>query len=464
MNADNGSLVQVSRQQALTLLADQNARYATVAFVDHHGQLRRKSMSAEKIRSAMDGGLGFSPYTFLLDLGDRPLRPAGFSADVASEDNACTLVLDAPRTLPFEEPDANLFFFAEFAPGTLGHGWDPRAVYRRAEQRLDGLGLRPWQALEYEFRVLRETEATARAKHFRNLELLDAGSVYGGAMCQGAYDGFFRELRQVCATLEVPVESLHWEMAPSMGEVALRYRPGILAADDAVLFKNHARLLAQRHGLLMTFMALPFSGSDGQSGHVHLSLRGPADTPSFHDAKAPGGISETMRYFIGGVCRLLPELLLMLAPNVNSMKRLSRGHFAPVAANWGIDNRTTAVRVIPGGPDAQRLECRVAGSDANPYLVLAAINGAGAWGIEQRIDPTEPFHGSTYLNDERVSSAARLPASFHEAVARFGDSAVARELFGESFVSAFAGTREAQAREMAAMVTDIELERFLALA
>lgn len=464
MNTVNGSLAQGAREQVLELLADRQARYVTVAFVDHHGQLRRKSMSVEKIRSAMDGGLGFSPYTFLLDLGDRPLRPAGFSADVASEDNACTLVLDSPRTLPFEDPDANLFLFVEFEPGTVGHGWDPRAVYRRAERRLADLGLRPWQSLEYEFRLFRETASSARAKRFRDLELLDAGSVYGGAMCQGAYDGFFRELREVCATLEVPVESLHWEMAPSMGEVALRYRPGILAADDAVLFKNHARLLAERHGLLMSFMALPLSQSDGQSGHVHLSLRGPGDAPAFHDSAAPHGISAVMRYFIGGVCRLLPELLLMLAPNLNSMKRLSPGHFAPVAANWGVDNRTTAVRVIPGGPDSQRLECRVAGSDANAYLVLAAINGAGAWGIEHRIEPPDPSRGSTYLNADRVSDSARLPASFLDAVQRFGDSPIARELFGEAFVSAFAGTREAQAREMAGTVTDIELERFLTLA
>lgn len=446
------------------LLEARNARCVTVAFVDHHGQLRRKSVSRDKIDSALAGGMAFSPYTFLLDLGDRPLYPENMSRDIESGDDPCRVVCESPRTLPFEDADCDLFFFIEFAPGSRGHGWDPRAVYRRVEARLHALELRPVQSLEYEFRLFRETPDSLRSKHFRDLTLLSTTSSYGGAMRQGPYAEFFKELGDMCKVLEIPVESLHWEVAPSMAEAALRYRDGILAADDAVLFKSHAKLLAQRHGLLLSFMALPLQNADGQSGHVHLSLRRLDGVPAFFDARATHGISTTMRHFIGGLAALLPEFLLMLAPNVNSFKRLTPGHFAPVAANWGVDNRTTAIRAIPGGPEAQRLECRVAGSDANPYLVLAAINAAGAWGIEHRIEPPEPSRGSTYLNGDRLSAQQRFPTSFLDAVRRFGDSAAARELFGDEFVSAFAGTREAHAKDIAAIVSDVELERFLELA
>lgn len=445
------------------LLEARKARYATVAFVDHHGQLRRKSISVEKLRSALTGGIAFSPYTFLLDLGDRPLYPAYLSRDIEFEDNVCRVIHDAPRTLPFEDADCDIFFFVEFEPGSLGHGWDPRAVYRRAEAKLQALNLRPVQSLEYEFRLFKETPESAHGKHYRDLSLVSTTSCYGGDLVQGAQAEFFRELRDVCRTLEIPVESLHWEVAPSLAEAALRYRDGILAADDAVLFKSHAKLLARRHGLLLSFMALPLQNADGQSGHVHLSLRDADGAPAFFERRAAHGMSDTMRHFIGGLSALLPDLLLMLAPNVNSFKRLAPGHFAPVAANWGVDNRTTAIRAIPGSPDSQRLECRVAGSDANPYLVLAAINAAGAWGIEHAVEPPEPSTGSTYLNGDRLSMNQRFPTSFQEAIRRFGDSAVARELFGDDFVSAFAGTREAQAKEIAALVSDVELERFLEL-
>ncbi|HEX7037978.1 MAG TPA: glutamine synthetase, partial [Pseudomonadales bacterium] len=167
---------------------------------------------------------------------------------------------------------------------------------------------------------------------------------------------------------------------------------------------------------------------------------------------------------VGGLQKLLPELLLMMAPNVNSFKRLAPGAFAPIAATWGVENRTCAVRVIAGRPSTQRIELRVPGSDSNPYLVASALLAAAIWGIENRAEPAEPMIGSCYERSDSIPEDQHFPVSFRQAIHRFNESAVARRMFGEEFVFMYAGTRLAQAEQFARMVTDKELERFLEMA
>ena len=275
---------------------------------------------------------------------------------------------------------------------------------------------------------------------------------------------FFRDLRDICDTMEVPLASLHWEVAAGMAEVAMGHTKGIKAADDAVLFKTHTKVLAQRNDLLATFMARPLEDADGQSGHVHISVENARGRNVFFDAKRDHSMSVQMEQFVAGLETYLPELLLMLAPNVNSFKRFIPGIFAPIAANWGIDNRTCSIRVIPGTTKSQRIEVRTAGSDANPYLVLAAITGAGALGIEQELAPSAPLEGSSYVHKKQIPERLRFSRTIAEAIDRFKSSQAARVLFGEDFVEMFAGTRAAQAKQFAAMVTDKELARFLELA
>ena len=454
----------MNETQIAELVASRKARYVTAAFVDLQGQLRGKTIRADKLLSSIEAGLPFSPYNHMLDFGDKVLMPRGYlSNDIPIDDNRCDIVPET-RTLPFENKDSDLFFFVEFAEGTRGHEWDPRVAYRRAESRLESLGLTPVQAFEYEFRIFTETMKTARQKGFQDLELITETSTYGGIMHQGVWSDLFKELRDMAETLAVPIASMHWEVSAGLAEVALAHRPGIAAADDAVLFKTHAKVSAQRHDKLMTFMARPFDDADGQSGHVHLSLENAAGAPAFSDPAAADGTSATMRHFIGGLQALLPELLLLLAPNINSFKRFIPGIFTPIASNWGFDNRTCAIRAITGKSSATRIECRVAGSDANPYLVLAAIQGAGAYGIEHGIEPSAPQAGSSYVRRRKIPKKQLFPNSFGAAIEGFRKSKFARELFGDDFVEMFAGTRQAQLDEFALYVTDRERMRFLELA
>ena len=230
------------------------------------------------------------------------------------------------------------------------------------------------------------------------------------------------------------------------------------AADNAALFKTFTKVLAQQMGLMATFMARWSTDYPGQSGHLHMSLRSADGEPVFHDPGKEGSMSDTMRWFVGGQQKLLPEFLSMVASTCNSYTRLVPGFWAPTAASWGIDNRTCAIRAIPGTPSAQRVEYRIAAADINPYLALAAAIGSGLWGIEHRIEPGEPYQGDAYSG--KFPRALQLPTTLSEAATRLHKSAAARELFGEAFVDHFAYTREWEDAEQRKAVTDWQLKRY----
>ena len=174
-------------------------------------------------------------------------------------------------------------------------------------------------------------------------------------------------------------------------------------------------------------------------------------------------MSDLQRFFVGGVQHLLPDLLLMMAPNINSFKRFVPAKHAPTASDWGVENRTTAMRVISGSEKSQRIELRAPGSDSNPYLVAACLLAAGLEGIERKLAPSQPVERASHLTKD-VPEALRFPATFEAAIERFHGSADARRLFGDDFVEIYAGTRRAQSEQFAKMVTNRDLERFLELA
>jgi glutamine synthetase len=258
--------------------------------------------------------------------------------------------------------------------------------------------------------------------------------------------------------MDTPLEGLHTETGPGVLEAAIEYTDALAAADRAVIFKTFSKVLAQRQGKMLTFMAKFSNAYPGQSGHLHLSLKDRSGTPAFYEAGKPGGMSDTMRWFVGGQQALMPDLLAMVASTVNSYSRLIPGFWAPTDATWGIENRTCALRVIPGSPKSQRVEYRVAAADINPYLAIAAALGSGLWGIENRIEPDEPIAGNAYEVNHAAERA--LPRSLGQAADRLEASAPARALFGDIFVEHYAMSRRWEEREFQRAITDWELARY----
>src|SRR5258707_11098969 len=263
---------------------------------------------------------------------------------------------------------------------------------------------------------------------------------------------FYQALLKLCDEMDMPIEGLHTETGPGVLEAAIKHTDALAAADRAVIFKTFAKVGAQRRGKMMTFMAKWSNAYPGQSGHLHLSLRDGEGKSPFHESGRPGSMSDTMRWFVGGQQALMPELLAMVASTVNSYSRLIPGFWAPTDATWGIENRTCALRVIPGSSSSQRVEYRVAPADINPYLAIAAALGSGLWGIEHQIEPDAPIVGNAY--DVRHAGERALPRTLTQAADRLEASAAARALFGDVFIEHYAMTRRWEDREFQRAITD----------
>ncbi|MGM0562391.1 MAG: glutamine synthetase family protein, partial [Pseudomonadota bacterium] len=242
-------------------------------------------------------------------------------------------------------------------------------------------------------------------------------------------------------------------------EAAIAVDDALSAADKAALFKTFTKVLAQRNGWMATFMAKWSPDWPGQSGHIHISLKDSKSGEAvFHDPSKDNAISDTMRHFIGGQQKLMPELAAMIACTVNSYTRLIPGFWAPTAATWGFENRTTALRAIGGSPKAQRVEYRISAADIHPHIALAAALGSGLWGIENEIEPTAPVVGNAY--EKKTTRSQQLPRTLSEAAERLQRSKVANELFGKDFVEHYAATREWEDREARKAITDWQLNRY----
>ena len=426
-----------------------------VGIFDLDGILRGKYMSREKFLSALEGGFGFCDVVLGWDSRDQLYDNVTITGWHTGYPDAPVRLLPAScRELPWEE--GTLFFLAEFAPPA--EAVCPRGVLRRVLERVAEAGFSCRAGFEYEFFLFRETPQTVRDKRFRNLTPM-APDHFGYSLLRSAvHSEFYNLLLDSCRTMDMALEGLHEETGPGVLEAAVAVSDGIAAADKAALFKAFTKVLAQRAGMMATFMAKWSPDWPGQSGHIHLSLGDESGGAVFHDPGSPHGMSQTMRHFLGGQQRLMPELLALLAPTVNSYRRLIPGFWAPTEASWGIDNRTCALRVIPGSAKSQRIECRVSAADANPYLALAAALAAGLWGVAEQVEPEAAVVGNAY--DQRFPKRLALPATLWEAAQRLKASKVARELFGDAFIDHFAATREWEEREFRKHISDWELERY----
>ncbi len=269
---------------------------------------------------------------------------------------------------------------------------------------------------------------------------------------------FFHDLFDLLKKFKVPVEGIHTETGPGVYEAAILFSEIVEAADRAVLFKSGAKEIAHRHGIIASFMAKWNENLPGCSGHVHQSLWSANGKENlFFDKKNKTGISSLMESYIAGQLYCLPYILPMYAPTINSYKRLVEGAWAPTTLTWAFDNRTTALRVLPGSANATRLETRVVGSDANPYLAMAACLASGLYGIKKKLKLKTPATiGSGYSDTKN----GVLPKNLWEATQVMKESPVAKELFGENFVNHFTGTREWEWRQFSKVVTDWELKRY----
>ncbi|MDJ0666851.1 MAG: hypothetical protein QNJ61_06225 [Desulfobacterales bacterium] len=437
------------------LVAERKPAHVKVGVFDVDGVMRGKYMSRGKLLSSLEKGFGFCDVVLGWDLQDQLYDNVTYTGWHTGYPDAPVRILpESIREIPFE--DNTLFFLGEFAEAA--EAICPRGTLRRVLERAQRMGFDPQAGFEYEFFVFEENAHSIRAKGYRDLKPLAPGFFGYSVLRNSVHSEFYQKLLATCEAMDFALEGLHEETGPGVLEAAINVDHGLAAADKAALFKTFTKIVAQRCGLLATFMAKWSPDWPGQSGHIHISLKDDNGRAVFHDPADPQTMSATMRHFVAGQQRLMPELLAMIAPTVNSFTRLIPGFWAPTEASWGLDNRTCALRVIPGGAKAQRVEYRVAAADANPYVVLAAALASGLWGIENRVPLPEPVSGNAY--DQDFPEGLQFPRTLYCAAQRLKASGVARDWFGDAFVDHYAASREWEEREFRKHITDWELERY----
>ncbi|MBS1662965.1 MAG: glutamine synthetase [Bacteroidetes bacterium] len=441
-------------KQTLSELLEQLAAAGTekvkLAIADIDGVLRGKIISFDKFRSIAEKGFGFCDVVFGWDAMDQAYDNGVFTGwHTGYPDAVAVADVATMRRVPWE--GGIPFFLADFAVPVC-----PRTLLKKVIGQAGEMGYSAYFSQEFEWFNYKMPEKTPES--FSDLTPISRG-MFGYSVLRASQGSeYFHALFDGLKQFRVPLEGLHTETGPGVYEAAILYSDVLEAADRAVLFKTAVKEIAARHGILPTFMAKVSETLPGCSGHVHQSLwTADGSRNLFYDGDS-SGMSQLMESYIAGQLHCLPFVLPMYAPTVNSYKRLVEGAWAPTTLTWAVDNRTTALRALPGGASSTRLETRVVGSDSNPYLAMAACLASGLYGIRNGLRlGVPPTKGSGYAD----KTWGVLPRNLWEATQAMKESSLAKELFGEEFVDHFTRTREWEWRQFAQVVTDWEIKRYL---
>ena len=448
-------------------LEDKQAEYKSkgvtrvkLGLTDIDGVIRGKYISVDKFFSILETNGGFCDCVFGWDVNDELYSEPGYTGwQSGFPDTGYRLLVETEIWIANENCP---YFIGEFVTSEgSDHPLCPRTKLYSVLKRFAESGLRVKSGFEYEFFVFSETPHSIRQKNYTDLTPLTPGNFGYSVLRSSAESDLFLGLLDHAAELGCELEGLHCETGPGVWEAALKPSAGIIAADRAALFKTFSKVFFQKRELLATFMAKWSMDYPGQSGHYHFSLiDGETDQNVFFDPSAKNGMSEKQTHVVGGLVKYLPEFLALIAPTINSYTRLVKGAWAPTASTWGLENRTSSIRVIPGSEKSQRIECRVGGADGNSYLVAAAVLGAALLGIEEEIDPGEPVVGNAYEVEDDLPADRKFPTNLRESAARFDQSLSARRVFGDDFVDHFVLSRRHEASEYERSINDWQLERY----
>ncbi|KAF2872895.1 hypothetical protein BDV95DRAFT_490423 [Massariosphaeria phaeospora] len=459
-----------------------------VAGVDVDGILRGKLMAKKKFLSIAKEGFGFCSVIFGWDMHDQTYYR---ELAISNKENGYRDLIAVPdltsfRRIPWED-NVPFFLISFLNPDTnAGLSSCPRSLLKRTVDKLKESGYGAMAGAEYEFYQFRapqshdgsERNTSSTAAFLRNnpvdaLPSLTEG-MFGYSITRPVHNQeYYYGIFNTCAQFRCGIEGWHTESGPGVFEAALEFGEITAMADKASLFKLVVKSLGSKFGITPCFMAKPREGLPGNSGHMHVSIvdeagknlfyREQEDTsPEWPDIKH---LSDLGRHFLAGLIDGLPDIMPILAPNVNSYKRLVENFWAPVTVSWGLEHRAASIRLIApptASPKATRFEVRVPGADTNPHFVLAAILALGWRGISKKMEIGIPPLGKGEDVGGAADKGVRLAKSLKEATERFmAKDSVAREVFGDEFVDHFGGTRQHEIRLWDEAVTDWEVKRYI---
>ena len=425
-----------------------------VAFTDVQGRLVGKRVAARLfLEDVMEHGSECCNYLLAVDVELNTVDGYALTSwesgygDMAMIPDLSTLRL-APWLPGTALVIADLTLASDHSPIAVS----PRQILRRQIERLEEKGLVPFVGTELEFLVFDDDYRSAWRSGYRDLTPASDYNTDYALHASTRLEPLLRDIRNSMDGAGMYCEGVKGECNLGQQEIAFRYTHALPTCDNHSIYKSGSKEIADAHGKSITFMA-KFNEREGNSCHVHASLRSVSGEPVFADAEAPDGMSKEFRHFIAGQLAALREFTLLYAPNINSYKRFVDGSFAPTAVAWGHDNRTCALRVVGRG-QGMRVENRVPGGDVNQYLAVAGMLASGLYGIEHELELGEPLAGNAYASD-----IDRVPTTLREAADLFESSRLAREVFGDEVVEHYVHAARIEVAAYDAAVTDWERVR-----
>ena len=450
--------------QALSLaqqfLADNpDIETVEVLLSDLNGALRGKWVPRDKLEKLFSWGDFKMPLTTVTpDIWGRDV-PA-LCAKTGDGDGPCSPVISSLKRLPWlERPTAQMFLQLNTEDGNPW-GYDPRVVLQNVFAKYQALGLRPVTAPELEFHLFLERRDDMGAPQLPdsrcNGQTQLAGQLYGIDMMQEQAE-LLHEMREAAQAMDLPLDGLLKELGPGQYELNLYHLDDpVQVADNMQLCKRLIKGVAQKHGYIASFMAKPFGDQDGNGLHTHTSLLDKDGNNIFDNSGDEG--TDMLRHAVAGLADTMAESMLIFAPHLNSYRRFRPGSHIPVAPTWGYENRDASLRIPNGNPVARRIEHRVAGADANPYLIQAVILAGILHGITNKLEAAPP------INNNNEPAEASLPQNWYSALERFEQSAFVKEYLGEKFHEAFVAVKQTEQAEFAGAISPFEYDTYLVMA
>jgi glutamine synthetase len=422
-----------------------------IDFPDVYGICRSKMVPAKRLEELAEEGINVAQAAYALDLANDVAAGTGLGYEIEWKDMTIKPDLSTFAVLPYMEGTARLIgnAYREGEP----HPVDPRYVLQRILKQYEDRGLRPISASELEFFVFHQGGGSVGDLYNANLSCVYQVNPVLDRL------GLMRTLQNLFLELGIDIIYLNHEFFPGQFEVNWKYDHALTTADQTFTFKYVCKEVAAQHDLLLTFMGRPTTDGGGSGYHIHLSLSDPETRKNlFDDPSGKEGMSDLMRWFLGGQMAHARGMSALLAPTVNSYKRYVPDSFAPYYLAWGLDNRTVYCRVPGERGRMTRVENRAPCASANPYLAFAAAFAAGLDGIENKIDPGEHATGDIY--GVEPGTYETIPFYLHEALEALKEDKVIREAMGEELIQAFIALKEHELARFRKHVTDWEFQEY----
>ncbi|KEA61779.1 glutamine synthetase family protein [Marinobacterium lacunae] len=456
----NGWLELPDSAEAETFLEQHpDLQFVDLLIADMNGIVRGKRIDRSALKKVFEKGVALPASLYGLDILGETVESTGLGLEIGEADHTCypipgTLTMEPWQTRPIAQllmtmyEDEDTPFYA-----------DPRTVLKRVIKRFDELELTPVTAFELEFYLIDQENIAGKPQPPKSPisgKRPESVQVYSIDELD-EYADFLSDVIETARSQGIPADTIVAESAPGQFEINLHHvADPIKSCDNATLLRRVIKSVAYDHEMDTTFMAKPYADQAGNGMHLHISLVDKNGKNVFELDPEDETPNDIMRWAVGGLIETMDDYLAILCPNINSYRRFSQGFYVPTWPCWGIENRTTALRIPQGEPEAARIEHRLAGTDSNPYLLMAAMLSAIHFGITHKIEPPPPVEGNAYQQQE-----TSLPNNLRDALRELESSGMMREYFGNEFLNVFIACKEHEVEQFERTISDLEYTWYL---